>query len=282
MKKNKTIAEWISQSVQQLISITDTPQLEAQLMVAHVFHADRVWVLSHPDQEINPLQADHLEAMLSDRIQHFPLPYLLEKWEFYGLEFAVSPAVLIPRPETELLVSEAINWLNNHTDQNLIADVGTGSGCIAVSLAVHFPFLKIVCLDKSYPALKVAMRNSRDYQVNDRLYFIQADLLSACSHRFDMLCANLPYIPTQTLSNLDVRHFEPVSALDGGSDGLGLIRRLLAQSISFISPHGLILFEIESGQGELVLELARDIYPASRCQVLADLASLPRLLRIEV
>jgi release factor glutamine methyltransferase len=220
--------------------------------------------------------------MLAGRLQQIPLPYLLGKWEFYGLEFIVTPSVLIPRPETELLVSEAIHWINCHPHQIQIADVGTGSGCIAVSLAVTHPFLKIICLDKFHPTLSVAMRNAFAHHVDDRLFFVQSDLLSACNQRFNIICANLPYIPTSTLSHLQVRYFEPVSALDGGSDGLDLIRRLLVQSIAFISPKGLILLEIEAGQGESVLQLARDIYPDARCQVLADLAGLPRCLRIEV
>ena len=126
------------------------------------------------------------------------------------------------------------------------------------------------------------MRNTCDHQLTSQICLIQVDLLSAVTGIFDVICANLPYIPSNTLALLPVRLFEPITALDGGGDGLDIIRRLLAQSITHISAQGLLLFEIEAGQGETVLPIAREFFPRSKCQVLPDLAGLPRLLRIEV
>jgi release factor glutamine methyltransferase len=282
MKRNKNLAEWVTSSTQELKSITDTPQLEAQLIVAHVVKQSRTWLVSHLDHSLDEHQSFELETLLSNRLQLVPLPYILGKWSFYGLDFIVSPDVLIPRPETELLVSEALNWIQNHPGQNRVVDVGTGSGCITVSLAQNMPSIHMSAIDISMPALKIAMRNAIDHQVISQISFIQSDLLSALAGPFDIICANLPYIPSTTLETLPVRLYEPVSALDGGTDGLNFIRRLLVQSINHISPEGLLLFEIEAGQGDAVLQLARDSYPQSKCQILADLAGLPRLLRIEV
>ena len=282
MTKNKTLGEWIATSVPELKTISDTAQLEAQLMAAHSINQTRTWLLAHLDYHPDQDQVLKLDNLLSERLQNVPLPYLLGKWPFYGLDFLVSPAVLIPRPETELLVSEALNWLQNHPKATSIVDVGTGSGCIAISLLKNRAHISGVCVDISLPALKVAIRNSIIHQVDYRLSFVQSDLLSAISTQFDILCANLPYIPTNTLVSLPVRQFEPILALDGGADGLNFIRRLLVQSHSCISPKGLLLFEIEAGQGDSALQLACETFPRSRCQILADLAGLPRLLRIEV
>jgi release factor glutamine methyltransferase len=282
MTNNRYLGDWVSQSARQLMLITDTPQLEAQLLAAFVFNRDRSWLMAHLDQIPNLDQDARLEAVLNERLQLVPLPYIIGEWSFYGLDFHVSPAVLIPRPETELLVSEAIGWLQNYPARTHCVDVGTGSGCIAVSLAVNLPRVTFVCVDISLPALIIARRNAVRHQVEGQLVFVQSDLLSPFKTPFDMICANLPYIPTRTLESLPVRLHEPASALDGGPDGLDLIRRLLAQSLSRIAPGGLLLFEIEAGQGESALQLARETFPQARCQIMADLAGLPRLLRIEV
>jgi len=282
MKRNKTIGEWVVASAQELKPITDTPQLEAQLLAAHVVKQSRSWLIAHPDLVLDADRESELKTLLSHRLQLVPLPYLLGTWSFYGLDFRVSPAVLIPRPETELLVSEAVNWLQHHPASKKVLDVGTGSGCIAVSLAKNIPSVSVLATDISLPALRIAMRNTCDHQLTSQICLIQVDLLSAVTGIFDVICANLPYIPSNTLALLPVRLFEPITALDGGGDGLDIIRRLLAQSITHISAQGLLLFEIEAGQGETVLPIAREFFPRSKCQVLPDLAGLPRLLRIEV
>ena len=282
MTNNPSIGVWIRDSARLLIHITDTPQLEAQVLAAHVLDQNRSWLLAHQDLFLKQDQISRLNALLVERLDQVPLPYLIGGWSFYGLDFKVTPDVLIPRPETELLVSEALNWVKDHPPKHAIVDVGTGSACIAVSLAVNYPSLKVICTDISFQALKIARYNASRHQVYNQLAFIQTDLLPAFKGHFELICANLPYIPTATLATLPVRLFEPMTALDGGQDGLNFIRRLLVQSLFHILPGGLMLFEIEAGQADSALQLALESYPQSRCQIIADLAGLPRLLRIEV
>jgi len=282
MKRTHNLADWLSTAAEKLAPITETPRLEAQLLAAHVIKQSRTWLMSHMDLLPGESEMLKMESLLSERLLNVPLPYILGEWSFYGLDFKVTPAVLIPRPETELLVSEAQSWIISHPGQHRVVDVGTGSGCIAVSLAKNNPSLSVVCVDISLPALKIARFNADECRVAAQLLFVQSNLLSSLGAKFDILCANLPYIPSKTLESLPVRLFEPLTALDGGTDGLDLIRLLLAQSISSISPGGLLLFEIESGQNDAALQLANETYPGAKCQVMPDLAGLPRLLRIEV
>jgi release factor glutamine methyltransferase len=205
------------------------------------------------------------------------LPYVLGSWEFYGLDFKITPDVLIPRPETELLVGKAIDWLRAHPGQRWGADVGTGSGCIAVTLAQQVEDLRLTASDISYAALRVAKFNAWRYELMDRIHFLQVDLLPPVSKAFDLICANLPYIPTATLRTLSVSKREPSIALDGGEDGLDLIKRLLEESRHKIAPGGSMLLEIEASQGSRGKELAEKLFPEGRAQVWADLAGHERL-----
>lgn len=270
-----------------LPALPGLPRLDAQLLLAYVLSRSRAWVIAHPEAKLDPEQQAHLVASLTQLESGVPLPYILGHWEFYGLDFLVTPDVLIPRPETELLVETARRWLQEHPHVDLAVDVGTGSGCIAVSLAVHQAALRLLAIDRSHAALIVARRNARAHQVADRITFLQSDLLSffACGkgvgERIDLLLANLPYIPTQTLHNLPIFGKEPAGALDGGPDGLDLVRVLLLQAQDCLAPGGLALLEIESGQGAAALALGRRYFPAAQVQVLPDLAGLDRLLAIQ-
>ena len=169
--------------------------------------------------------------------------------------------MLIPRPETELLVERALGWLRDHPDRRAAADVGTGSGCIAVTLARHTPDLRVAAVDRSPAALDVTRQNARAHGVDARIDFFQADLLGSVPGPFDLICANLPYIPTADVNDLAVARHEPRLALDGGPDGLDLIHRLLAQLPARLSPGGLALFEIEYRQGQSAAALAQAASP---------------------
>jgi release factor glutamine methyltransferase len=208
------------------------------------------------------------------------LPYLLGHWEFYGLDFMVSPSALIPRPETELLVEQALAWLRQRPQRRLVADVGTGCGCIAVTLATHLPGLRVIASDLSFAALKLARANSRKLVVEQRISFIQCDLL-APFNKFDLIAANLPYIPSSELELLPVARREPRLALDGGPDGLETIRRLLQQALTRLAAGGLLLLEIEASQGSAALALAQAAFPYAQIQLLSDLAGQDRLIRLE-
>lgn len=278
------VSSAIRHARQRLSAASETASLDAQVLLAHLLDKPRAWLLAHPEETLTNVQAKALEAALQRLESGEPLPYLLGHWEFYALDFTITPAVLIPRPETELLVDTALAWLKTYPGPRRGVDVGTGSGCIAVSLARHAPELSVIAADISGQALRVARHNALRHQVVDRLRLVQMDLLSALPAQeapLDLLCANLPYIPRLTLAALPVSRWEPRAALDGGEDGLDFIRRLLEQAPARLKPGSLALLEIEAGQGEPAQALARRAFPQARIRVLPDLAGLPRLLTIE-
>ena len=271
----------IEQIKARLICVSETSALDAQVLLAHTLGRRRSWVLAHPEISLSPEQIAQVEGRLFRLENGEPLPYVLQCWEFFGLDFSISPQVLIPRPETELLVEQALLWLQAHPDRRLALDVGTGSGCIALALAVNIPDLYILASDISAGALNQAQVNLRRYSVQARLEFIQADLLPAVGEPFDLICANLPYIPSSELTKLKVGRWEPRVALDGGPDGLSLIRRFLEQAPSGLAPGGLLLLEIEAGQGPIALSLARKAFPRAEIVLIPDLAGKDRLDRIQ-
>jgi release factor glutamine methyltransferase len=269
------------------LGVSETPALDAQVLAADLLRVGRAWILAHPEAELSSDQVLAFEASGYRLEQGEPLPYVLGHWEFYGLDFRVSPAVLIPRPETELLVEQALAWLRERQSSTagwLAADVGCGSGCIAVALAKHMPDLTVVASDLSLPALDVAVQNIVLHGLEGRISCVQADLLPALGAPLDLVCANLPYIPTGSLQGTRPARWEPAQALDGGMDGLDLIRRLLQQLAMHPSPlvaGGLALLEVETSQGEHALELARRLLSRAESAVLQDLAGRSRCLRIQ-
>jgi release factor glutamine methyltransferase len=264
---------------------------ETQLLLARLFDRPRSWLLAHPEALLPENMHAALEAQVTRLEAGEPLPYILGTWEFFNLEFELTPAVLIPRPETELLVERAIAWLNRpeHGNQKLQGmDVGTGSGCIAISLAVNIPELRIIATDISPSALKVAHRNAEKLKVAERVFFSTADLFpnSGLSDplipdSYSLIVTNPPYIPTKILHKTAVYGREPILALDGGADGLVLVRRILAEAPRRLIPGGLLLMEIEASAGPAVLSLARDAFPKARIQLLKDLAGHDRLLEVQ-
>ena len=275
------LGDWLAQAHQKLVRTSENPSLEAQLLAAHITGQPRAWIMAHPETQLSPMQWSKLEKLLKQRQAGKPLPYLLGHWEFYGLDFVITPAVLIPRPETELLVDVALHWLSANPGRRLAADVGTGSGCIAVALAHHISDLNIIATDLSYPALMIASQNARKHSPESQILFVQGSLLQTCKGPFDLVCANLPYIPTRTLSGLEVAQYEPHLALDGGENGLVLIQDLLQDAVRWLSPGGLLLLEIEAGQGESVPALASTFFPGAEIQVNNDLTGNARLVVIE-
>ena len=286
MMSSNLLSNLQRQLAERLSAHTETPLLDAQVLLAHAAGQNRAWVLAHPEAGLTSKQVAWLQQALSRLEAGMPLPYVLGKWEFFGLSFFVSPAVLIPRPETELLVEQALHWAQNRSVQGSrklrMVDVGTGSGCIAVSLAANLPNAEITATDLSMEALQIALRNTQAQHVEPRLHLAQCDLLSPFPRRsFDLVCANLPYVPTASLHNLPIFGKEPTLALDGGADGLVLIRRLFQQARACLAPGGLLLAEIEVSLGAAVLELAQAELPSSQSSVLQDYTGRDRLLRVE-
>ena len=280
------ISEMLERVGETLGRLSDTPQLDAQVLLAHVFQKPRTWTLAHPETPLTAPQLDSVEQAVSRLKTGEPLPYVIGHWEFFGLNFDVTPDVLIPRPETELLVEHAVAWLQSTPEAQSVADIGTGSGCIAVSLAVHVPELQVVATDISPKALDVARRNARKFHVEHQIEFVECDLLptpnNLPSEPFNLICANLPYIPTEALHNLTVYGREPALALDGGMDGLDLIRRLIALAPKWLVPSGRMLLEIEATLGVSALSLAYDSFSEAKIHLHQDLTGRDRLLEIQL
>ncbi|RJP52856.1 MAG: peptide chain release factor N(5)-glutamine methyltransferase [Anaerolineaceae bacterium] len=291
-RHNLIIADLLTDISTRLRGVTDTPELDAQVLLAHLTGKTRTWLAAHPETHLSDPQRDAVEEAVSKLTAGTPLPYILDHWEFFGLDFKVTPDVLIPRPETELLVEQAILWLQSRpvTTYSALraADVGTGSGCIAVSLAKQIHDLRVLATDLSLPALKVAHQNALRHDVNHRVDFVQCDLLPQhpfplpTESHFDVICANLPYIPTATLEHLPIFGREPTLALNGGSDGLDPIRHLLKIAPEWLAPNGLILLEIEAGQGMAAVSLAYDSFDHATINLRRDLAGQERLVAIRI
>ncbi len=267
---------------------SDTPQLDAQVLLAHVFQKPRTWMLAHPESNLDSQAASILESLIQRLERGEPLPYVLGHWEFFGLDFDITPDVLIPRPETELLVEKAIAWLQASPERRTVADVGTGSGCIAIAIAVNVPDAHIVATDLSPNALEIAISNAHKFDVADRIDFVQCDILPdhtdllPTRRWFDLICANLPYIPTEKLRRLPVYGREPTLALDGGKDGLDPLRKLFRLAPDLLAPAGHMLLEIESSRGAAALSLAYDAFTAGEMYLHRDLAGQDRLLEIQL
>lgn len=282
------IATVLEQTVSKLSSVSDTAELDARVLLANLLDKPRIWIEAHPEALLTRPQLATVKKAVTRLEAGEPLPYVLGHWEFFSLDFEITSDVLIPRPETELLIERAIDWLKASPERRTIADVGTGSGCIAVTIAKHMSDAKIIATDLSLPALEVARRNAIMHSVKEQIAFVQCDLLPPhfdplpTDRHFDLVCANLPYIPSQTLRKLPIYGREPTLALNGGTDGLKLLRRLLQVMPEWLAPKGMILLEIEASQGMSALSLAYDTFDNAQIHLHQDLAGQDRLLEIRL
>jgi len=261
----------------------ETAWLDAQVLLGHVTGQNRAWLLSHPDFRLTTTQEQNLNLAMRKLQNGVPLPYVLGHWDFFGERFLVTPDVLIPRPETELLIETALAYIRaNPLPRSNILDIGTGSGIIPITLAAHVPLAWLWATDISQAALNVAHANAERHGVEKRIEFTKADLLpdDFSSIAFDIITANLPYIPTETLKGLDVFGKEPTLALDGGPEGLDLISRLLERLSNARVNECLVLLEIENRQKEPVEMLARKAFPMAGIETKKDLAGNDRLVLI--
>jgi len=256
--------------------------ITAQSLLAYVAGRDRAWLLAHPEDSLSPEQTERFEQFLARAAQGEPLAYLLGEKEFCGLAFMVTPDVLIPRPETETLVEAALDWAAwvGKADPAIV-DVGAGSGAIAVTLAVKLPGARVTAVDVSEKALALVRANAERHGVAGRVRLAQGDLLETLPGPFDAIVANLPYIPTPALADLEVSRWEPALALDGGGDGLSLIRRLVEQASTRLAAGGLLALEIQYDQGQRVAELCRTAFPGGLVRVDRDLAGLDRMVVVK-
>ncbi|WP_165063559.1 peptide chain release factor N(5)-glutamine methyltransferase [Paludisphaera rhizosphaerae] len=261
---------------------SDSPRLDAEVMLAHVLDYERVQLYTHYEEIVGESARGKYRDLVRRRAEGAPVAYLVGRKEFYSLRFDVSPAVLIPRPETEFLVMEFLAAVKGLESPSAV-DVGTGSGCVAVASAKHCAGARFVAIDVSPDALAVARRNAERHEVADRIEFLQGDLLAPVADRgpFDVIVSNPPYIPSAVVDELDpgVRDFEPRLALDGGADGLDVIARLVDQAAPLLKPGGRLMMEIGFDQDEAVRRLIGERSDYEVLPTICDLQKYPRVIR---
>ncbi|MCZ2342808.1 MAG: peptide chain release factor N(5)-glutamine methyltransferase [Bacteroidales bacterium] len=252
----KALLQWTSEYFQT--HKLESPRLEAQILLAHVMQCARIELVARSDEEPTPTERAQFKDLVRRRVEGWPVAYLVGQREFYLLAFEVSPAVLIPRPDTELLVLMALDRLKTKPNASVL-DLGTGSGCIAISVAHQAKACHVTATDISPDALTIAQRNAAKHKVQDRLTFLNGDLFSALppEARFDLILSNPPYITPGELATLapDVRDHEPRVALDGGPDGLAFYRRIANEARAHLHPGGVVMVEIGWTQADAVREL---------------------------
>ncbi|MCC6445091.1 MAG: peptide chain release factor N(5)-glutamine methyltransferase [Armatimonadetes bacterium] len=267
------------------LKASDLPDalLEAEILLAHVLRADRLYLHAHPDQEIPESARAEMLALLRRRSRREPVAYLSGGREFFGRVFAVTPAVLIPRPETEILVECLLKRLPRNCP-TAIADIGTGSGIIAISLVAELPLARAYAADLSPDALEVAHLNARNLGVENRIVFLQGDLCHPLEsmiedHSLDAVCSNPPYIPTSRVEMLEpeIRNWEPRMAIDAGADGTAPTRQIIAQAPRFLKPGGWLALEMEAGSSEAVAALILAEDELEMEAVVPDLAGIERV-----
>lgn len=245
----------------------DTASLDAQVILAHILDKERGWLFAHYDQALTEEEAENFAELVARRAAAEPVAYLVGHREFYGLDLVVDRRVLIPRPETELLVDAVLDHIDSRSNQNVrMVDVGTGSGAVAVAVAANCPTVEIYAVDLSPAALDVAHENVERHDSRGQITLLQSDLLSALPHKVDIVAANLPYITSGDYPNLmaDVRDYEPRLALEAGPEGLDLIERLLDQAPDHLHPGGVLFLEIGADQGKGVLQLVERLLPQAQ------------------
>lgn len=261
-------------------NIEDAP-LEAEVLLRNTLKISRVQLYSELDCELNQEQEKAFWQRIGRRLSREPTAYITGHREFYGLDFYVDSSVLIPRPESELLVEKALELAENRT-LSAIAEVGTGCGAIAVSLALSLPQTRIYATDISAAAIKVALSNCRRHGVTDRVRLLAGNMLDPLPEPVDLIVANLPYVRESELSRIETSGFEPRVAMDGGADGLHKIRRLCLQVSDKLHPDGHLLLEIGMGQGTAITAFLRGLFPSARIEVSPDLSGIDRVVTMSL
>ncbi|MFC1898744.1 peptide chain release factor N(5)-glutamine methyltransferase [Chloroflexota bacterium] len=254
----------------------DDPSLESELLIRHTLNINRVQLYLTLYDELKDEEEDIFRQMLIRRLSGEPTAYITGHREFYGYNFYVNHNVLIPRPESELLVEKTIEIAKNYTAP-IITEIGSGSGAIAISLALNIPNALIYASDISASALKVARTNCQKHEVSDNIRLIKGDMLSELPISSDIIIANLPYVKE---SEIDPDNYEPQLALDGGKDGLDKIRQLCQQLKNRLHPDGSLLLEIGKGQKEAVCDILHHLYPKGEIEITRDLADIDRVVRL--
>lgn len=257
---------------------------EAGSLLTFIVGKDRTFLISHSEDKLNDESLVRFQEGVERRAKGEPLQYIVGVQDFFGREFQVTPDVLIPRPETELLVEAALE-ISGRDAAPLICDVGTGSGCIAITLLCEIGKAQAIVLDKSPAAIEIAKLNARHLSVSNRMVFTVSDGFSALDpsrDQFDLVVSNPPYVPAAMIAELqrEVRDHEPLQALSPGPDGLSMIRRLLEEAPAFIKNNGHMILEIGFDQGEAVKQLV-DSSVWNLCEIRPDLQGIPRVVVLQ-
>ncbi|MCC7450323.1 MAG: peptide chain release factor N(5)-glutamine methyltransferase [Anaerolineae bacterium] len=273
-----TVGDTLQRAIRAMMGLSGSPRLDAQLILGHVLDKPREYLIAHPEHVLTDVEQHTFDKLLTLRTKGMPVAYILGSRPFFDRTFILTPHVLIPRPETEHIVEATLEWAKGRGPLRII-DVGTGSGAIAVTVAAHLPDAQVIAADVSLAALMVARENGADLT---NIQYVQADLLLPFRGPLDVVCANLPYIATGDINMLEVAKFEPHVALDGGFDGMNLIRRMLEQAPGRLATPGLILIEIATDQKDAVIALSQAAFPQATVSIIKDYAGLDRVVRVEV
>jgi len=278
-----SISEALRQASQQLDQAgVAEARREAGSLLSHVVGKDRTFLISHAEELLDSHQFESFENAIARRAAGEPAQYITGTQDFFGRAFRVTPDVLIPRPETELLVEAALQMMNANA---VICDVGTGSGCIAITLLCECQDSRVVAVDVSEAALEVAQENARQLLVHEKIEFVVSDCFAALHQsegRFDLIVSNPPYVAANQLPGLqrEVRDHEPLVALSPGADGLTVIRRLLNDAPRFLSANGYLLMEIGFDQGETIKQIV-DPNIWTLKEIRPDLQGIPRIVVLQ-
>jgi release factor glutamine methyltransferase len=281
-----TLAEAIYQAAQRLsVHGISNARLDAEILLAHIFMRDRAWLIIHRDESLDEAQRTLFEDAVNRRTRREPLQYITGKQEFWGLDFSVTPDVLIPRPETELVVEAALKIIQTEGGQVTIVDLCVGSGCIAVSLAKETDAACIFATDKSDRALAVARENARKHDVSDRIRFLEGDLFGPLAEldlhgMVDIIVSNPPYVRSGDLSALqpEVKDFEPELALIAGPKGTEIQQRIIGTAPEFLKKHGALIMEMGQGQSEALMRMVNDAGRYEIPEIMNDLAGIERVI----
>lgn len=267
----------------ELAAIPDAG-IETQVLLRYALGIDRATFHTSPERELSDKEADAFERLVERRIDGEPLSYITGHREFYGLDFLVTPDVLVPRHETEFLVEAVLEYAQRRGGDALtIADIGTGSGCITVALGIHLPNATVYATDVSHEALQVAGKNVRRHSLEGRVHLRQGDLFEALDGPVDVVASNPPYLSTDEAADLplDVQH-EPRIALVAGADGMDVLRRLIVGAREYVKPGGLLAMEIDPWRLEAVKSLAGQTFPDDEIRVVRDHADLDRMVTVRI
>ena len=277
-----TLRQALQQGAAQLAQASASPRLDAEVLLAHLLGSSRATLLADGERQLDLEQAHAYNALIARRAALEPVAYIIGHKEFYGFDFVVDQRVLVPRPETELVVDLARAWWARKSPLSLtIADIGTGSGCLAVTLALLLPEAHVYAVDLSLDALDVAQLNAQRHDVAHRITFLRGSGCEPVPQPVALVVSNPPYT---VLADVDenVRRWEPQLALDGGAEeGFAIPAQIMRQAPAYLQPGGLLLMEIGAWQGTAARELAQRVFPHGQVRLYPDLARLDRVVAVE-